>query len=137
MLANANKSVKSFNEQVHDLPEMFYLTGSKFFGNYTARSDTDYFAEYSEELLQKLICKYNFEVDTQETSYHDRNLAAVLYNNSDNVHIQLVYDVQKKLLIQELIKHYRLEDRNLPKQHRCGLWNFAYDLIDAVLTQKA
>ena len=78
----------------------FYLTGSRFWGNNTVKSDWDFFTEYSETTLKYLTDK-GFKQIT-ETIYED--IETVLVMKKDNIDIQLVKNSTKKLKAQMVLK---------------------------------
>lgn len=76
----------------------FHLTGSRFFGNTHAKSDWDFFAEYSNELDREL--RENGWKRDSNKEYTHRNSTVVIYYK-ENVHIQLVKNLEMKIKIQD------------------------------------
>ena len=101
----------------------FVVTGSRFFGLQTPESDWDFFTEDT-GLVRQFLIRSGFKMN--ETSYsYDKSIKAVF--EKDNVHVQLIDDVLKKIKIQnKLFSTFRLLKPN--KVQARWLWKLAYDI---------
>ena len=83
---------------LEDSPFEFYLTGSRFFGNFRQDSDYDFFVD--ENIVPWLI-ENGFE---RLPTHNYLDLLTVSVFQKGNVHIQVVKDVVLKSRVQQLIK---------------------------------
>jgi hypothetical protein len=107
-------------EVLNELPEVFYLTGSRFFGTAKKDSDWDFFAQDSHSLVQVLI-QLGFKVIAL-SDYKDKNSALIL--KMDDVHVQLVKDSALKDRAQKILLESGVM-KNTPKTEHTKLWNLA------------
>jgi hypothetical protein len=85
-------------------PEVFYLTGSRFFGTEAEFSDYDFFVQRAAMgTSERHLVRNGFRLDS-DTRYSDK-----VYIR-DNVHVQIVGNAPLKNRIQDLMK------RMLPKE---------------------
>lgn len=106
--------------------QAFYLTGSRFFGNFHEGSDWDYFTDKSQWIADTLRDNDFFRIDITNHNYMDLNTAAVFEHTKVPIHIQLVDDVELKIAVQNMIKESHLLDHLMNKQQRKALWNACY-----------
>lgn len=127
MLVGELQTGRSFLKEVESLPQVFYLTGSKFFGNFGNKSDTDFFTNYSKEVCQFLIDEFGFVLLSNQ-QYTSCDIEVVLFNQTENVHVQLVHNAEHKNRVQ-----HKLKEKNLlgtDKRHRQFVWNLALQLVE-------
>ena len=84
----------------------FYITGSRYFNTNTPQSDWDFFVEKNEDVEEFLIDQ-GFFVDNQ-ASYSDSSIYKVYTNPNDRVQVQVIFDVELKVLAQTVIKRKNL-----------------------------
>ena len=108
----------------------FYLTGSRFFGNHTTDSDWDFFTKNALS-VRRFLVDYGFKEES--SSYRDRVVAVVYKHIKLPIHVQLVHDVNKKILAQHLIKGMGIPLLDISnKDKRRDIWNRALDLVDMI-----
>lgn len=120
------KDQNTFNalKCIEQMPNVFYLTGSYYFGDVTPESDFDFFCEYNKHYIEYLE-KNGFELD-ELAGYSDTNTAGVFIRGK--VHVQLVKDVELKHQIQlMLVKTVTFTGMN--KLQKRQIWNLAYRLM--------
>lgn len=113
----------------------FYLTGSRFFGGVTEKSDWDFFTLYDKEVRRELL-DYGFERNTDETYSGDTEVVEVLSKfcvDSDTgkpvkIDVQLLKVLKKKVAVQEALKKTWANYQRLPgdKIMQSCLWLAAY-----------
>lgn len=103
----------------------FYLTGSRYFGPVTLAADWDFFVQNSSQVLHYLEF-HSFKI-LSETNYKDCSTISVYRRN--NVDVQVVADVNAKILAQKLIRQYRLLSMARDKGEGRRIWDFALNLI--------
>jgi hypothetical protein len=116
--------IKTAIEFLHNMKEPFTLTGSRYFGGYSERSDWDFFAEYSEQLQETLV-NYGFRISHDYTGMS--HVVSVLAWGS--IHVQLVRDAALKRNVQEKLRNRGIM-RGLTKEVRKLIWFAAYAMID-------
>jgi hypothetical protein len=116
--------IKTAIEFLHNMKEPFTLTGSRFFGGYSERSDWDFFAEYSERLQESLV-NFGFTLTSDYTNMS--HVVAVLAFHG--IHVQLVRDAALKCKVQEKLRTRGIM-RGLTKEVRKLIWFAAYAMID-------
>jgi predicted nucleotidyltransferase len=107
----------------------FYLTGSRFFGNYKPESDWDFFTETSQDVSNFLI-KYGFELEA--VSYNgDTEIVNIWYHSEVNIHIQVVKDVAIKVEAQRILTRPMLKNLliHLNNEERKLMWADAYYIV--------
>ena len=111
------------------------MTGSRFFGNHTEQSDYDYFTNDSKEVYHYLRT-LGFELSgdlVDLPNYQDKLTRSVLIHKKDNIHIQLVYDAERKIKIQNFIKNnpelLKLL-KNTNKLNRSKIWDDANNKLN-------
>ncbi len=112
----------------------FYLTGSRYFGNYNQGSDHDFFVNNSAE-VREFLNKLGFKlVDTVEVQYNDTNTHGVLELEvrSIKIHVQLVENASLKHSIQLLILESHLMYAIKDKGDKRRFWNLCYELVNHV-----
>jgi len=105
----------------------FYLTGSRFFGGYTANSDYDYFAKATDP-VRHYLSWLGFDEDTISMDYFpaDANTTAVFTSPCKKIQVQLQYDVEAKLRIQSIIKSSIPQFQFFEKYVRKSIWVAMY-----------
>lgn len=104
----------------------FYMTGSRYFGNFHSGSDHDFFVQHSNHASQWLISN-GFRLH-MEGSYCDAQTRCVYVHAEANVHVQCVLDAKIKHKAQEFIKTWSRQLALMEKSQRSIIWNLAYDL---------
>jgi hypothetical protein len=125
--------VGSVRQQMATSPIVFHLTGSRYFGNATAKSDWDFFTEYTEN-TQKFLANLGF-VRLAFHGYNDELTAGVWRHAAEQIDVQLVRDVPLKIKIQEMIYAdvgMLVTLRNVTKNEATAIWDFLYRLIGNV-----
>lgn len=113
----------------------FYLTGSRFFGGVTEKSDWDFFTLYDKEVRRELL-DYGFKRNSDEIYSGDTEIVEVLSKNCFNpttgtpvkVDVQLLIALKKKVAVQEALKKTWANYQRLPgdKTMQSCLWLAAY-----------
>lgn len=113
----------------------FCLTGSRFFGGVTYRSNWDFFTLYDKEVRRELL-DYGFESNVNEIYSGDTEVVEVLSRfciNPDTgrpvrVDVQLLKALEKKIAVQEALKKTWANYHGLPgdKTMQKCLWIAAY-----------
>lgn len=106
----------------------FHLTGSRYFGTARPESDWDYFVQGGPGVAEELE-RMGF-VKEAKLDYTDI-LRIEVHRHPDNIHVQVVSNVEHKILAQEIIFDNRLLGTRSSKEHcqlvwRCvllGLWS--------------
>jgi hypothetical protein len=111
-------------EFLHGMKEPFTLTGSRYFGGYSEKSDWDFFAEHSEQLQNSLV-NYGFTL-TQDYTNMSHVVAVLAFHG---IHVQLVRDAALKRSVQEKLRNRGIM-RGLTKEVRKLIWFAAYAMID-------
>ena len=108
-------------------PEMFYLTGSRYFDTINSTSDWDFFVGYSEKLMNDLV-DIGFHEPT--TGYPDCLTRLVLSKteNGTKYDIQLVTNPEAKEKVQSIIKErgYKVP---VNKVARGAFWTLCLTLV--------
>lgn len=119
---------ESLFDSLNQLEDAFHLTGSRFFGVSNAASDYDYFAQYSEELVEKLLgLRFEF---LKGAYYKDSNTVKIMRGHNwcgGQIDIQLVVSVNLKHRAQEQFKKLGIIQ---PTKEQ---WNFALDFVDSTI----
>ena len=105
----------------------FYLTGSRYFGNYHQSSDYDFFAQYDQAICEFLETHKYKALGCYQSGYLDSN-TSVVYRKG-KIDIQLVTNVNMKKWAQEQIKAHFFY-RHMPKRgtHTFALWNMLFSI---------
>lgn len=119
-------STTSVQDELHRLPDTFYLTGSRYFGVNESWSDYDYFVQYSEGLVNNLK-----DLGFRSVSVHDYGdslCVAVMrkycYVLCAQVDVQLVTNPYLK---QDVQKRFKELDITKPTQAE---WNLAFKMFE-------
>lgn len=107
----------------------FYMTGSRYFGNFHSGSDHDFFVQDSHSARRWLL-ENGFNLH-MEGSYCDAQTRCVYVHAEANIHVQCVLDAKVKNKAQEFIKTsvvWNRQLRVLEKEKRHIVWNLAFDL---------
>lgn len=131
MTINMNALLPAAVLELNIFPYQFFLTGSRYFGNYTAQSDWDFFVEYGGDLIVKLR-SIGFE-QVSDSTYSDSGLM-FLFQKQDQgtvVQIQIVRDVRIKRMAQYILNN-RLKTKYMTatKEERGTLWSAVLETID-------
>ena len=141
--------VISAEEKVFDLPIrslfyrddkfVFFLTGSRYFGGSTEKSDYDFFAQHSDELMKALeqtgfhILSTYFGDSTGKLLGRDPDIVEVARYQGESlrgpfsIDVQLVHNFERRKKITELLYHSGLMPK-IPKEDRPAFWSMAYSL---------
>ena len=104
------------------LNSQIYLTGSRFFGTATDKSDFDFFVQY-EQNIGLTLARFGFDKLHHMSSYLDKDCESVWLHQTYPIHIQLSYDVLRRLRARNLLKAGLGNINGLNKQLRSDLWN--------------
>lgn len=110
----------------------FYITGSRYFKTNTPQSDWDFFVEKNEG-VEEFLTRQGFFVDNQ-MSYSDPSISRVYTNPNDNVQVQVVFDVELKLLAQTVIKRKDLITTN--KEINRHIWKATISTLSFIPSEK-
>jgi hypothetical protein len=111
----------------------FRLTGSRFFGTHTVKSDYDFFASHCDEAIKTLKDAGFTRI---LSGYKDRNTVEVWYliRAGCSCHVQLEIDVELKSKIQQLMKDELPYDllENMSRRKMLGreIWDWAYQCAE-------
>ena len=107
----------------------FHLTGSRYFGNSTAESDYDFYADYTADGIRPFLKSLGFVAQRKYdglAQYHDVNIAEVWQHKIANIHIQLQKDMAMKKYAQQVMKIFYPSWVTVAKAQRHHWWNRAY-----------
>lgn len=129
---NPSNNSSSALDAIKNSPIEFYLTGSRFFGTATEDSDWDFFVIESflwthEEMFVNLGFRPIQGMGRYPGQDYLQDLHTIWEHPTEHIHIQFVYNPQKKDKIQNGLK--RLEVfRNAPKDPFTirSIWQAAY-----------
>lgn len=122
----------TITEMLHKAPFKFHLTGSRYFGNSSSLSDTDYYTQYNEE-VEKWLVTNGFRLLGQKSAYYwDLNTESVY--RSHKTDIQLQKNIAKKHFAQVWLNSPSRRDKYLqtPKLKRTALWQDVYKIFDTM-----
>lgn len=123
-----NSTESLLNAMKKDSCISFYLTGSRLFGTSIHTSDWDFFVADSiplREFLEQHSFQKNPNGDTLE--YSDGVTKEIYFR--DNIHIQIVQDLQLKLDMQTILYQSRLLSQRIPKESSKFLWKLAKTVL--------
>ena len=108
--------------------DLFYLVGSRFFGNMTPESDWDFFVADSVQ-IRPLLRGLGFKV-SMDSSYSDRLCLDVWGHDECRIHVQIVdrIHVNSRKIIRDLLKKSPMFV-NLPKRDRALVWRIMSDVL--------
>jgi len=108
----------------------FFITGSRFFGGVTEKSDSDFFVQDS-PLVRTFLEGHGFQ-ETFDHSYVDKGNCSVYEGHGGyafpKLHVQLVKNVRVKQQAQLLIQHSYLYMPAVPKEARRHVWDLAMSI---------
>lgn len=81
----------------------FFLTGSRFFGTHTDKSDTDYFVQEDNRIMGFLEELGFRMLGYGEQHYHDCECVCVMRNEYEKIDVQIVRNAVKKNEIQKIL----------------------------------
>ena len=111
------------------LPEAFHLTGSRFFGYATSKSDWDFAAQYSPELVRKLRDIGFVSCDRGYVRYGDGYTVDVMEHC--DVQVQLRSDLGLTLKVRDLLyNELRGELRAAGHEQRREAWRLLYGVVE-------
>jgi hypothetical protein len=126
MIVNANHEV-SIIGKMENSAFCFYLTGSRFFGDFSYASDWDYFVQ-SDEKVRKFLKELGFFPITMDGAekYSDATIVDVFQAEDAyrTIQVQLVHNAILKNQAQDFLQTYGRLDI-VPKESRKYLWNMA------------
>lgn len=127
------KDMLNFKDMVNFKDDRkYHLTGSRFFGNYTPESDYDYFVQYDNTVTADLISA-GFKKCGK--SYQEDPFGCMVFIR-DNIHVQIIYDANRKKYVQEILKPY-FKRYNPDKATAKIMWHLTYDLTESSYWEKA
>jgi len=106
----------------------YYLTGSRFFGNFKEDSDWDFFAFASEETRRELVTMGFKRINCEnfiDLGYNQDQFVDILELEVIDgvVQVQLVNNIEAKTQVQNFIKSFYLHQFNsMSKNERKELW---------------
>ncbi len=109
---------------------VFTLTGSRFFGGYTANSDWDFFIQESGE-VERFLSSIGF-LPLSFTNYKDELTSKVYRHSQEKIDVQLVKNSVIKLRAQEILYNIQVSSpyfATIFKEKwfvREMFWNFAF-----------
>lgn len=98
---------------------VFHLTGSRYFRYPTKQSDWDFFVEDHQKLCGELQ-EMGFEI---MMGGYDDPVTVEIWRHPDNIHIQVVTDVEVKLTAQQIIRDNFLIHEGMSKEMQRVVWN--------------
>jgi hypothetical protein len=107
--------------QMQNSEHVFHLTGSRYFGAHTDKSDWDFFTEASDKVVEWLKILDFYSVF--EPYSGDPFECLVMKNDKENIHVQLVHDVDHKNRAQLFLRNSM---HKFPKQYHEELWYLAF-----------
>lgn len=113
----------------------FYLTGSRVFNPRVGKrgqcdSDYDFFAQDCGEIRQWLEANGFRQLTKEDAQYLDSNTTLVWrYPHGAQIDVQLVVDLQKKMLVQAFLLTLPLEWSGIAKHARKRIWNAAFEFL--------
>jgi hypothetical protein len=141
-------TVENVQLYLNSLNETFYLTGSRFFGNFHSESDWDYFTT-NKFTLEKELKEIGFEDLFQSGEFDniahyansELSLCTVLQKKCKDgiVQIQLINPcfIQAKIKVQTYIKrNYIAVFSKLSKQERKEVWKVLIDVFSTDFSNK-
>lgn len=133
---NEVKSLQTVNEVLsllNVLPNNFYLTGSRYFGNARETSDWDLFAETSARHSLVRLGFKPISTDVMVDIGYDRSqFSEVLELKLEDgvIQIQLITNIHAKFKVQEMIKkNYLSQFNSLEKKDRKDFWSLLLKLV--------
>lgn len=115
-------------EALRKCPVPLHLTGSRYFGGFTEKSDYDFFCEDTEDNRATIasLGKWTIEEMTLDSvTYKDVNCSEVwIHYSIPNIHIQFVKNVDRKLEVQTFLRNFPFS--LVDKRARRDVWNWAY-----------
>lgn len=116
-----NNSAPSFVRNMIESDFTFYMTGSRFWGNYYSKSDWDFFT-HENQMVYSWLVQNGFEVVSKST-YTDLNCSTVMQKGK--IQVQLVKDAKVKNDIQKIL--FDNFPNGFPdKEFAKRMWNLAY-----------
>ena len=83
---------------LHQYPHAFHLTGSRFFGTATEKSDTDFVASYSKEVVEWLAEQGYKRIQAPSEMYDEGIYTKEVWRHDKfNIEIQLTENLDAKL----------------------------------------
>lgn len=103
--ANSPRNQVIYNLEASEFT--FHQTGSQLFGGMNELSDYDFYAEDSSEIQAWLLAQ-GFELHF--LAYNDDPQIVSVYRHVEGIDVQLVEDIAKKTLVQDILKEYHVLD---------------------------
>lgn len=121
-------NVQSILYQMQAMQSTFYLTGSRYFGNFNKDSDWDFFTQDNPGVIDSLKSLGFTEISsdaTTDTRYDREQFKTILEFNAvdGDVQIQFIKNVFSKIYVQNhIFKEYKTEFNSMDKIARSKLW---------------
>lgn len=113
---------------LHQLPEVFHLTGSRLFGTHTAGSDYDFYAAHTAELESWLADNHFFRLTPDG---HDSNTVCIFRRGKVDVALLTDPDarqqIEQRVMGDKALQKLLREAVNTTQQQL--LWNFLYQSL--------
>jgi len=108
-------------------PFDFHLTGSRFFGTNTEKSDYDFFCE-DNVAVRAFLRKNGFICDNEGYPYFDSNTIMVYKHVKAQIDVAIVRNSKAKLAVQGALLRNNLGVLLRNKPMATMLWNFSYEM---------
>ena len=125
---------------LESLEHPVFITGSRFFGDWSKTSDYDFFIQYDKRVESALLNAGFVKNDVPNMNRYmgDPSLVKLLGGPSGSVHVQLVEDAVKKNRVQHILRTakflpYRPDSsmkRPQRKSQERDIWSYAWLLVD-------
>ena len=113
------------------MPDVFYLTGSRFFGTETPNSDWDFFVQHQDAVETRL--KGMGFVTENLAIYESFGLVTILRHNLSDIHIQIVTNAHERQRVQESIRKHltvpQIKNLFVTKSQAKGIWSAMLEMI--------
>ena len=132
-------------ESLRKAPFKLYLTGSRYFGVSHPDSDFDFFTKYN-QTTEQYLKQSGFKIETErymEVKKPERDLQKIVkIMTTHNIHVQLVEEPDKKMIIQETLAELKMTKptyrggitAGINKAANKKMWVMAYMLMEKMKT---
>lgn len=109
----------------------FQLTGSRYFGYQSNKSDWDFFVqERPKREVEKWLISRGFRCISQPTHYKDKMCLTVWRweDETNQIDVQIVRDAELKQKCQQWLSHFPYALKETPKHRHAYFWDLALAL---------
>lgn len=112
-------------------PFRFYQTGSRYFGTPNAESDWDFFTAMYDDKgncfgIETFLRNIGFiKCGKEQAEKYNDNITVAVFAK-DNVHVQIVSNINRKIAMQNILKASGLLSTRIDKSVAKMLWTVAY-----------